>query len=160
MSDVHYFKHKGDEPAHAAVSSEAALWTYRTNDKWEEISREQFEQEVYQAHNFSLDTQMLARSTGEFVVDIVDLTALAEPGAPELCPACGEIDCGETCYAYLEQDDAPEPDWDGGDCPHCRSTYTMRIDIIVDDPVIWACECYTCGKSYEWTTPPAKDDQV
>lgn len=66
----------------------------------------------------------------------------------------------EVCHAEEEaefqrttEDYAPEPDFDGGECPHCRSTYTMRIDTILDDPVVWACECYTCGTSFEMTIP-------
>lgn len=63
--------------------------------------------------------------------------------------------CDE-CHAEEEhefqrttEDYAPEPDWDGDECTHCLSVYTQRIDTICDDPVIWACECATCGKSFE-----------
>lgn len=83
-----------------------------------------------------------------------DLKALQEEGAPDgFCPACGEIDCDFTCYACLEPDYAPEPDWDGDPCAHCGSTCTLRIDTICNDPAIWVCQCAGCGETFEVVIP-------
>lgn len=161
MSEVFYFKRKGVD-SWAVISGEEALHTYRTDVNWEPISREQFDLEVAQPP-FNVDQMTEAAGTEDFAVELTplhpdDAAALAEPGAPDgICPACGEIDCGQTCYAFLDEQFPPEPDFDGGECPHCRSAYTMRIDTILDDPVVWACECFTCGKSFEMMIPPGAD---
>lgn len=51
-------------------------------------------------------------------------------------------------YADADAEDC-DPNYDGDACPHCGSDHTYRMEIIVDDPVIWACECAACGRSFE-----------
>ena len=40
----------------------------------------------------------------------------------------------------------------GDQCSKCYSRNTERIDIIVNDPEAWACQCGYCGQVFEVVT--------
>lgn len=47
MSKMRYFRHKVNKTAHAAISGPDAVWNYATSDQWDEITRQEFEREMY-----------------------------------------------------------------------------------------------------------------
>lgn len=68
----------------------------------------------------------------------------AEESGIEICPACGEADCQQTCMAYVLVD--------GDECPTCGSHYTQRVDTIHDeaDFTVWTEQCGACGETFEF----------
>lgn len=58
----------------------------------------------------------------------------------------------EEHYRQLDKQDmeaAEDSGFDGPLCPHCGSAYTVLIDTICNDPVIWHCECASCEQGFE-----------
>jgi hypothetical protein len=66
-----------------------------------------------------------------------------DPNDGHWCPQCGEL--RELCQCN-------QPD--GDTCSHCGSRNTERVDTISSEPVIWVCQCGSCGKTFELLVKP------
>lgn len=58
-----------------------------------------------------------------------------------------------------DDDNAPDPNdgnvkIDGDICSHCGGSNTERIDTISSEPVIWVCQCGSCGETFELLVKP------